>query len=35
MIDIHIVVLNNPSTSLAVETNGAVCRVNMPVPRMI
>ena len=35
MIDIHIVVLYNPSTSLAVETNGAVCRVNMPVPRMM
>lgn len=35
MIDIHIVVLYNPSTSLAVETNGAVCMVNMHVPRMI
>lgn len=35
MIDIHIVVLNNPSTSLAVETNGAVCGVNMLVPRMM
>ena len=35
MIDIHIVVLYNPSTSLAVETNGAVCRVNMHFHRII